>query len=51
MAGHQSTELELARRFEQHRDRLRAYRMPASLSEADDAVQEAGWRLAGTGDD
>jgi hypothetical protein len=29
MAGHEPTELELARRFEQDRDRLRAYRMPA----------------------
>jgi hypothetical protein len=29
MAGHESTELELAWRFEQHRGRLRAYRMPA----------------------
>jgi RNA polymerase sigma-70 factor (ECF subfamily) len=35
----------LAERFEEHRIRLRAvaYRMLGSLSEADDAVQEA-WR-------
>lgn len=53
MAGHESAEQELARRFEQHRGRLRAvaYRMLGSLSEADDAVQEAWLRLAGTGDD
>ena len=38
----------LAERFEQHRARLRAvaYRMLGSLSEADDAVQEAWLRLA-----
>jgi DNA-directed RNA polymerase specialized sigma24 family protein len=38
----------LAERFEQHRSRLRAvaYRMPGSLSEADDAVQEAWLRLS-----
>ncbi|MDX3225679.1 sigma-70 family RNA polymerase sigma factor [Streptomyces sp. ME19-01-6] len=38
----------LARSFETHRDRLRtvAYRMLGSLSEADDAVQEAWLRLA-----
>src|ERR671923_7345 len=37
----------LAERFEQHRTRLRAvaYRMLGSLSEADDAVQEAWLRL------
>ena len=53
MAGHELAEQELARRFEQHRGRLRAvaYRMLGSLSEADDAVQEAWLRLAGTGDD
>ena len=39
---------ELADRFEQHRPRLRAvaYRMLGSLSEADDAVQEAWLRLS-----
>ena len=38
----------LAERFEQHRARLRAvaYRMLGSLSEADDAVQEAWLRLS-----
>jgi RNA polymerase sigma-70 factor (ECF subfamily) len=38
---------ELAQRFEEHRPRLRAiaYRMLGSLSEADDAVQEAWLRL------
>src|SRR5690242_9264284 len=38
----------LAERFEQHRSRLRvvAYRMLGSLTEADDAVQEAWLRLA-----
>ena len=38
----------LAERFEEHRPRLRAvaYRMLGSLSEADDAVQEAWLRLA-----
>jgi RNA polymerase sigma factor (sigma-70 family) len=41
----------LAARFEEHRSRLRAvgYRMLGSLSEADDAVQEAWLRLSGTG--
>jgi RNA polymerase sigma-70 factor, ECF subfamily len=40
----------LAERFEQHRTRLRgvAYRMLGSLSEADDAVQEAWIRLSRT---
>ena len=40
----------LAERFEQHRPRLRAvaYRMLGSLSEADDAVQEAWLRLSRT---
>src|SRR5947209_2430745 len=39
----------LAERFEQHRPRLRAvsYRMLGSLSEADDAVQEAWLRFSG----
>ena len=39
----------LAERFEQHRTRLRAvsYRMLGSLSEADDAVQEAWLRFSG----
>jgi RNA polymerase sigma-70 factor (ECF subfamily) len=38
----------LAERFEEHRDRLRAvaYRMLGSVSEADDAVQEAWLRLS-----
>src|SRR6187399_2526501 len=38
----------LAERFEEHRTRLRAvaYRMLGSLSEADDAVQEAWLRLS-----
>jgi RNA polymerase sigma-70 factor (ECF subfamily) len=38
----------LARRFEEHRPRLRAvaYRMLGSLSEADDAVQDAWLRLS-----
>jgi len=40
----------LAQRFEEHRRRLRAvaYRMLGSLSEADDAVQEAWLRLSGS---
>src|SRR5919199_5223683 len=40
----------LAERFEEHRSRLRAvaYRMLGSLSEADDAVQEAWLRLGRT---
>jgi RNA polymerase sigma factor (sigma-70 family) len=41
----------LAQRFEEHRTRLRAiaYRMLGSLSEADDAVQEAWLRLSRSG--
>src|SRR5919108_561019 len=40
----------LAERFEEHRPRLRAvaYRLLGSLSEADDAVQEAWLRLGRT---
>lgn len=40
---------DLARRFEAHRPRLRAvaYRMLGSLTEADDAVQDAWLRLSG----
>jgi DNA-directed RNA polymerase specialized sigma24 family protein len=40
----------LAQRFEAHRIRLRsiAYRMLGSVSEADDAVQEAWLRLSRT---
>ncbi len=43
----------LAERFEEHRPRLRAvaYRMLGSLSEADDAVQEAWLRLSRSGAD
>jgi RNA polymerase sigma-70 factor (ECF subfamily) len=42
---------ELARRFEEHRDHLRAvaYRLLGSAAEADDAVQEAWLRLHRTG--
>jgi len=42
---------ELARVFEQHRRHLRAvaYRMPGSLPEADDAVQETWVRFAAAG--
>jgi RNA polymerase sigma factor (sigma-70 family) len=42
----------LAGRFEEHRSRLRAvaYRLLGSLSDADDAVQEAWLRLSRTGD-
>jgi RNA polymerase sigma-70 factor, ECF subfamily len=41
----------LAERFEEHRTRLRAvaYRMLGSLSETDDALQEAWLRLSGAG--
>src|SRR5687767_8955183 len=41
---------ELAERFEEHRGHLRAvgYRMLASLSEADDALQETWLRLSRT---
>ena len=43
----------LAERFEEHRTRLKsvAYRMLGSLSEADDAVQEAWVRLSRTDDE
>jgi DNA-directed RNA polymerase specialized sigma24 family protein len=43
----------LAQQFEEHRTRLRAvaYRMLGSLSEADDAVQEAWLRLNRTDSD
>src|ERR687888_2801094 len=43
----------LAERFEEHRTRLKAvaYRMLGSLSEADDAVQEAWVRLSRTDED
>ena len=43
----------MAERFEEHRTRLRAvaYRMLGSLSEADDAVQEAWLRLSRTDSD
>src|SRR5919206_2495539 len=43
----------LAERFEEHRTHLRAvaYRMLGSLTEADDAVQEAWLRLSRTGAD
>src|SRR3954451_6829745 len=43
-----STQEQLADQFEEHRDHLRsvAYRMLGSVSEADDAVQEAWLRLA-----
>jgi RNA polymerase sigma factor (sigma-70 family) len=43
----------LAQRFEEHRIRLRAiaYRMLGSLTEADDAVQDAWLRLSRTGAD
>ena len=41
----------LAAQFEQHRSRLRAvaYRMLGSVSEADDAVQEAWLRVSRAG--
>ncbi len=43
----------LARRFEEHRPRLRAvaYRMLGSMAEADDAVQDAWLRLSRSGAD
>jgi RNA polymerase sigma-70 factor, ECF subfamily len=48
MDGPTSEDARLAERFEAHRTRLRAvaYRMLGSLSEADDAVQEAWLRLS-----
>jgi RNA polymerase sigma factor (sigma-70 family) len=47
---HTTNVTDLAHRFEEHRPRLRAvgYRMLGSLSEADDAVQEAWLRLSRT---
>jgi len=41
----------LAERFEEHRTRLRAvaYRMPGSLAEADEAVQDAWLRVGRLG--
>jgi RNA polymerase sigma-70 factor, ECF subfamily len=47
MTGDDLVQGELAERFEAHRSRMRgvAYRMLGSLSEADDAVQEAWLRL------
>jgi RNA polymerase sigma-70 factor (ECF subfamily) len=47
---HTTNVTDLARSFEDHRPRLRAvaYRMLGSLSEADDAVQEAWLRLSRT---
>ena len=44
-------EEKLAERFEMNRSHLQAvaYRMLGSLTEADDAVQEAWLRLSGTG--
>src|SRR5215469_7723502 len=46
-------QLELANRFDEQRPRLRAvaYRILGSLSEADDAVQEAWLRLSASGAD
>ncbi|WP_067974796.1 sigma-70 family RNA polymerase sigma factor [Nocardiopsis trehalosi] len=43
----------LARRFDEHRTRLNAvaYRMLGSMTEAEDAVQEAWFRLSRTGDE
>ncbi|MEV0254226.1 sigma-70 family RNA polymerase sigma factor [Streptomyces sp. NPDC050732] len=50
MDGNGSAQVALAARFEEHRPRLNAvaYRMLGSLSESEDAVQEAWFRLSRT---